>query len=257
MNRTAPDYSIVVPVLYEQETIEDLIDHLVTIENFTRCELIVVDGDPEGGTIRKISSDRVIKLVSPPGRSRQMNAGAAAASGDILIFLHADTCLPEGALAEIGSVLAAGASAAGAFRLSFDSDRFIYRFMSYFVTLRSRWNHLPYGDQAIFIRRDFFEKIGGYKDIPIMEDVDIVRRIRRAGGDLKILDSAVRTSCRRMEAEGITHRVLQNWMMTILYNLGVSPHKLARFYSEDYRLAGERDGPVPQSGPSVRPGDKP
>jgi rSAM/selenodomain-associated transferase 2 len=252
MDRVAPKYSIVVPVLYEQDTIGGLLDHIETIDGFARCQLIIVDGDPEGGTIGKIANDRVIRLVSPPGRSRQMNAGAAVATGEILIFLHADTCFPRGALDEIERVLARGA-VAGAFRLCFDSDRFVYRLMSFFVTLRSRWNRLPYGDQAIFIRRDFFEKIGGYKDIPIMEDVDIVRRIRRAGGNLQILDSAVRTSNRRLEAEGITRRVLKNWMMMILYNLGVSPLKLARFYSEEYRRA-EQTAPDATSG---GPGDKP
>jgi rSAM/selenodomain-associated transferase 2 len=252
MDRVAPQYSIVVPVLYEQDTIVGLLDHVETIDGNRNCQLIVVDGDPAGGTIGKISNHAVITLVSPPGRSRQMNAGAAVATGEILIFLHADTCLPRGALAEIDRVLSRGA-VAGAFRLCFDSDRFIYRLMSFFVTLRSRWNHLPYGDQAIFIRRDFFEKIGGYKDIPIMEDVDIVRRIRRIGGNLQILDSAVRTSNRRLEAEGITRRVLKNWMMMILYNLGVSPRRLARFYSEEYR----RTEPGPRPLPPVRPGDKP
>ncbi len=242
MHPAAHEYSIVVPVLYEQDTIGGLLDHIATINGFERCQLIVVDGDPKGGTIGRISDDRVIKLVSPPGRARQMNAGAAKATGDVLIFLHADTSLPQGALADIDSALTPG-TAAGAFRLCFDSDRFIYRLMSFFVTKRSRWNRLPYGDQAIFVRRDFFEKIGGYKDIPIMEDVEIVRRIRRSGGNLRILDSAVRTSSRRLEAEGITRRVLKNWMMTILYNLGVSPHKLARFYSEEYRRPG-RTGPA-------------
>jgi rSAM/selenodomain-associated transferase 2 len=240
MSRAAPDYSIIVPVLYEQDTIEGLLDHIATIDGIDRCQLIVVDGDPEGGTIGRISNDRVIKLVSPPGRSRQMNAGAANATGDVLVFLHADTRLPRGALAGIDSALTPD-TAAGAFRLCFDSDRFIYRLMSFFVTLRSRWNRLPYGDQVIFIRRRFFENIGGYKDIPIMEDVDIVRRIRRAGGNLRILDSAVRTSIRRMEAEGIARRVFKNWMMMILHNLGLPPHKLTRFYREDYRLPG-REG---------------
>jgi len=231
-----PELSIVVPVLYEEDTIAGLLEHIRGIDADERCEVIVVDGDPGGGTIRRIDDDRVVKMTSRQWRSRQMNAGAAAARGDGLVFLHADTHLPRNALTDIDSVLRDDRYIGGAFRLRFDSERFVYRFMSAFVTVRSRWNRLPYGDQALFVRRDFFERIGGYREIPIMEDVEIVRRIRRSGGRVKILDSSVRTSCRRMEAEGIAKRVLRNWMMMVLYNLGVSPDKLVRFYSEDYRL---------------------
>jgi rSAM/selenodomain-associated transferase 2 len=233
MTDTKPDFSIVVPVLYERDTIAEFLHDLRGIHGYERCELIVVDGEPGGGTIRGIPDDGVVTVTSPPGRARQMNAGAAVARGDTLVFLHADTRLPDGALAEIDRTLA-GADA-GAFRLTFDSNRFIYRVMAGFVTIRSCWNRLPYGDQALFVRRRFFEQLGGYSDIPIMEDVDIVRRIRRSGGRLKIIHSPVRTSCRRLEEEGIFRRVMLNWMMTVLYNLGVSPHKLVRYYRNDHR----------------------
>jgi rSAM/selenodomain-associated transferase 2 len=231
-----PEISIVVPVLYEQDTIAGLLEQLRGIDAEEICEVIVVDGDPEGGTIRRIEHGRVVTLTSQPWRSRQMNAGATAARGHTLVFLHADTLLPRNALSEINDVLRDDRFVGGAFRLKFDSDRFVYRFMSAFVTLRSRCNRLPYGDQSIFVRREFFERIGGYREIPIMEDVEFVRRTRKFGGRLKILDSTVQTSCRRMEAEGVAKRALKNWMMTILYSLGVSPEKLVRFYTEDYRL---------------------
>jgi rSAM/selenodomain-associated transferase 2 len=231
-----PDLSIVIPVLYERDTIAGLLDHIRAIDADGRCEVIVVDGDPQGGTIGLIDDSRVVKMTSPRWRSRQMNAGAGAARGHALLFLHADTRLPGGALDDIDRVVSDDRFVGGAFRLRFDSGRLIYRLMSGFVTVRSRWNRLPYGDQALFIRRDYFERIGGFREIPLMEDVEIARRIRRLGGRLHILDSAVRTSCRRMEAEGIAKRVLQNWMITLLYNVGVAPEKLVRFYSEDYRL---------------------
>jgi hypothetical protein len=112
--------------------------------------------------------------------------------------------------------------------------------MSRFVTLRSKLNHLPYGDQAIFVRRRVFERLGGYREIPIMEDVELVRRARSSGVRMKILDSTVQTSCRRMEAEGVAKRALQNWMISALYALGVKPEKLVRFYSEDYRRNRDR-----------------
>lgn len=223
-----------VPVLYEEDTIAGLLESLASIEGRERCEVIVVDGDPAGGTLGRIGAGDVVKVGSPAGRARQMNAGAAVAAGNVLVFLHADTELPVRALSRIESALAGGA-AAGAFRLRFDSDRFIYRVMSAFVTLRSRWNRLPYGDQAIFVRRRFFEELGGYREFPIMEDVDLVRRIRGSGGRLVIVDASVRTSCRRMEAEGVARRVLLNWLMTFLYRIGVPPRRLARFYGEEYR----------------------
>jgi rSAM/selenodomain-associated transferase 2 len=234
-----PEFSIVVPVLYEQDTVAGLLEQLRGIDGDDSCEVIVVDGDPEGGTIRQIDDERVVTMTSLPWRSRQMNAGAAAARGDVLIFLHADTLLPRNALSGIDRALQDDRYAGGAFRLKFASNRTIYRLMSGFVTVRSRWNRLPYGDQSIFVRREIFERIGGYREIPIMEDVEFVRRIRRTGGRLKILDSHVRTSCRRMEAEGIAKRVLQNWMITVLYNLGVAPEKLVKFYTEKYRLKSD------------------
>ena len=235
MKQAGPDFSIVVPVLYEEDTIAGLLEHIGGLDGAGRCEVIVVDGDPAGGTLQTIQDDRVVTMTSPPWRSRQMNAGAAAARGPTLIFLHADTRLPPDALSDIDAALRGDKFVGGAFRLRFDSDRFIYRLMSGFVTIRSRWNRLPYGDQAIFLRRGYFERIGGYSEIPLMEDVDIVRRIRRLGGRIKILDSSVRTSRRRLEAEGVARRVLQNWLITVLYAVGVSPEKLVRFYSEDYR----------------------
>lgn len=230
-----PDFSIVVPVLYEEDAITGLLAHLQDIGAGRRGEVIVVDGDPRGGTIGRVRDDRVVAMTSPPWRSRQMNAGAAAARGHTLIFLHVDTLLPRDALAAIDRVSSDDRYVGGAFCLRFDSDRFIYRVMSRVVTLRSRYNRMPYGDQCIFLRRRYFERIGGYREMPIMEDVEIVRRIRRAGGQLKILDSAVRTSCRRMEAEGVARRVAINCMLMTLYNLGVSPERLARFYTEAYR----------------------
>jgi rSAM/selenodomain-associated transferase 2 len=230
------DFSIVVPVLYEEDTIAGLLENIRSIDSAGRCEVIVVDGDPNGGTIRRIDDARVLTMTSKSWRSRQMNAGAAAAAGQVLVFLHADTKLPRSALSDIDGALQDGRYVGGAFRLRFDSDRPIYRVMSGFVTVRSRWNRLPYGDQSLFFRRSFFEEIGGYSEIPVMEDVDLVRRVRRAGGRLKILDSTVRTSCRRMEVEGIAKRVAQNWMITILYGLGVSPEKLAQYYTQGYRL---------------------
>lgn len=232
----APDFSIVIPVLHEVGTINGLLEHIRSLDGAERCEIIIVDGDPEGETIRTIAGKDAVKIVSSTGRSRQMNAGAAVARGEVIVFLHADTFLPGTAFSDIDGALAKERCEAGAFRLRFDSRRWIYRVMSAFVSLRTSWNRLPYGDQAIFIRRRFFEEIGGYKPIPLMEDVELMRRIRNSGRPIAMVNACVTTSCRRMQAEGILRRILLNWMITVLYNMGVPPERLTRFYTEDHRL---------------------
>lgn len=234
MGESTPDISIVIPVLYETDTIGETLDHVHRMDTGGRCEVIVVDGDPDGGTIKSIRHPDVVTRVSRPWRSRQMNVGAAVATGKNLLFLHADTLLPVNFVTDIDRALR-GNCQAGAFRHKFDSNRFVYRVMSCFVNIRTRLGNRPLGDQAIFVRRSFFNQIGGYKEIPIMEDVEIVRRIRRSGGRLAILDTSIRTSCRRLESEGIAKRVCQNCLMTVMYSVGVSPEKLVKYYTEDYR----------------------
>jgi len=225
-----PDISVVIPVWGEAANIGPLISHLRRIDGGGNCEIIVVDGDRDGGTISAISDPGVVTLTSPQGRSRQMNAGAARANGRGILFLHADTIPPDNAFELIAETLADPRFVGGAFRLFFDSDRVHYRVMSWFVTARSRLFRMPFGDQGIFCAAGYFRSVGGYADIPLLEDVEFSRRLRRLRGRLRILPAGVRTSCRRMEDEGVVRRVATNWLILVLYAIGVPPSRLARSY---------------------------
>ncbi len=226
-------FSVIIPVLHEAGVINTLIEHLYTQRCSEDCEIIVVDGDPARGTINTINHKDVNVLVSEPGRGRQMNAGAANALGEILIFLHADTCLPVDALNLIRHTLGNRQYVAGAFDLGIRSQKLIFKIIARAASLRSRFTRMPYGDQVIFIRKDYFQSIGGFRNIPLMEDVELIKRIKKRGDKICILPDRVLTSPRRWESEGIISCTLRNWMLIILYLIGVSPEKLAHLYRSE------------------------
>jgi len=238
LNMDHPKFSIIVPVLHEAERINDLIGHLRQLDPEKSSEIIVVDGTPEKDTLQAINDDRITKISAERGRAKQMNAGAFAAKGDILIFLHADTELPLSALKRMNEFISRNEYVGGAFDLGIKSDKRIYRVIAFLSSLRSRLNRIPYGDQAIFIRRDYFNEIEGYKDIPLMEDVELMRRVKRSGKKILMFHDRVMTSSRRWKEEGVIYCVLRNWTLQILYFLGVSPHKLINFYKSDYLRRG-------------------
>jgi len=225
--------SIIVPVLNEGPFIDDVVERVRGLDGNEDGEIIVVDGDRDGSTLKAISRDDVVKVLSPRGRGRQMNEGAKAARGDVLLFLHADTQLPSNAIHLIADRLRDGGIVAGAFDLGILSDRPVFRIIERISSLRSRATRVPFGDQAIFVRRKYFDEIGGYRDIPIMEDVEIMKRIRKRGDRIAIIGERVRTSARRWEEEGIVRCTVRNWSLQLLYPLGVSPSTLARFYRND------------------------
>jgi rSAM/selenodomain-associated transferase 2 len=229
-----PKFSIIVPVLHEAERINDLIGHLRQLDSEKSSEIIVVDGAPEEDTLRAIHDGRITKLSTEKGRARQMNAGASAARGEILVFLHADTELPMSALKRMNAFINRSEFVGGAFDLRIKSDKRIFKVIAFLGSLRSRLNRIPYGDQAIFIRRDYFSEIGGYKDIPLMEDVELMRRVKRSGKKIWMFHDRVMTSPRRWEDEGVIYCILRNWALQILYFLGVSPYKLVNFYKSGY-----------------------
>lgn len=223
-------FSIVIPVLNEGDRINALIEHLHNQGFESSYEIIVVDGDPQGGTVKAIQSEDVVTITTEKGRGRQMNAGAAMSSGDILIFLHADTILPDGALNKISRALDKQDYVGGAFDLKIDSDRLFLKYISVRASLRSRWNRIPYGDQAIFMRKQYFDRIGGFKDIPLMEDVDLMRRIKKDGRKIHILPDKVTTSARRWQRDGALYTTVRNHILVVLFRLGVSPDRLAKYY---------------------------
>jgi rSAM/selenodomain-associated transferase 2 len=226
----APVISIILPVLNEAGRINKIISHIRTIASEHLVEIIVVDSDSQGGTINTIRDAGVITAISPRGRGCQMNRGAALASGGILLFLHADTHLPVNALTHIAEAMHDQRFVGGAFDLGLNTDRRIFRVTEKYVFLRTRMTRIPFGDQAIFIRSSYFEMISGYKEIPLMEDVEIMSRIKRQGGRICIIPEKVLTSARRWEAEGILYCMFRNWALQILYAFGVPPERLVRWY---------------------------
>jgi len=227
-------FSIIVPVFHEGNIVNDLIEHVNRLDSEGSAELIIVDGAKEKDTLTAILSNHVIKISSERGRAKQMNAGASIAKGEILIFLHADTELPIHALRRIGSFIGQTEYVGGAFDLGIKPDKPIFKVIGTLSSLRSRLNRIPFGDQAIFIRREYFNKIGGYKEIPLMEDVELLRRIKKSGDRIRIFYDRAMTSPRRWEKEGVIYCTLRNWTLQALYLLGVSPEKLRNFYKNDY-----------------------
>jgi uncharacterized protein len=228
-----PDLSIIIPVLYEAERIHTCLANLVNLAGNINLEIIVVDGDPEESTLKHLPSQypHMLKgIQSPQGRGTQMNAGAKIAQGTILLFLHADTDLPDRALQEILHPCTQRSCAGGAFDLAIASPRWSLKLIGKVASWRSRLTRIPYGDQAIFIRKDVFGQIQGYPDIPLMEDVALMQRLKQQGYSIQILSKAVRASARRWEKEGIVRCTLRNWSLILLYSLGIAPEVLARWY---------------------------
>jgi len=225
-----PSISVIIPVLNEARGINDVIAHLRSQAAFDAVEIIVVDGDHAGSTIKAISHPGIITAVAEKGRGSQMNCGAMRATGDVVLFIHADTFLPPNAFACIRKCMEGTGQVGGAFDLGIDTDQQIFRITERYVAWRTRLTRIPFGDQAIFIRRDYFDRIGGYRHIPIMEDVDLMRRIRQRGDAICVIPEKVMTSARRWEKDGIIFGTFRNWMLQALYCCGVSPERLSRFY---------------------------
>jgi len=223
-------FSIIVPALNEAGEINELIIHLRALQGGKDCQIIVVDGSAEKDTLKALTFDDVHVLSAPRGRARQMNAGAAVAVGDILVFLHVDTRLPADALTLIDTAMGDAVLVGGAFDLGIRSKNFIFRVIAAAASLRSRLTRIPYGDQAIFIRRSYFKQLMGYPDIPLMEDVALMRQIKKAGCRIHIIPKCVSTSPRRWEKEGIVHTTLRNWMLLGAYYSGTPPDKLEKYY---------------------------
>ncbi|MEW6265726.1 MAG: TIGR04283 family arsenosugar biosynthesis glycosyltransferase [Thermodesulfobacteriota bacterium] len=229
-NTDVPRFSIVIPVYQEQETIKPWLERLSSLKAPGGLEIIVVDGGPGQETILEIKTPSVSKLSAAKGRARQMNAGAQAARGEILLFLHADTILPDRAFLLVDQAMKNRTIVGGAFDLRIESRRPLVRFIGRAATLRSRLTRAPYGDQVIFLRRDFFRLLEGYADIPLMEDLELMRRIKRRRGRIAFISEPVKTSGRRWEREGPWRCTGRNIFIRLLYHLGVSPDKLVGFY---------------------------
>ncbi len=221
-----PQISIVIPALNEAENLPCALE---TAQTATNVEVVVVDGGSSDATTAVAADGGARVVASEPGRSHQQNQGAIAASGPILLFLHADTRLPAGFDQIVRQTLAQPGVVAGAFELRIDGAGPGLRWVEWGVNLRSRSLQLPYGDQAIFLTAAVFRRLGGFPDLPMMEDFELVRRLRRQG-KVAIAPAAVVTSDRRWRRLGILRTTLANQAMVAGYLLGIDPHRLAQWY---------------------------
>jgi rSAM/selenodomain-associated transferase 2 len=216
--------SVVIPALDEEHAIAAAIASV----RDDAGEVIVADGGSSDRTRERARDAGATVLDGPRGRGAQLAHGAAAARGEWLVFLHADTRLAAGWSRVLADVPAA--SPGGAFRLAIDSPRRAYRVIEWGAGMRCRLFRLPYGDQALFARRAAYDAIGGFRPLPLMEDVDFVRRLARLG-PLALPATRALTSARRWEETGVVRRTLTNWSVLTLYALGRAPERLQRLYS--------------------------
>ncbi len=226
--------SIIIPVINEAATIQET---LTRLDEATNIEVIVVDGGSRDETVaianhlsKTLAKSLNIKIISTAaGRARQMNAASAIATGDILLFLHADTHLPTGFDTLVRQALQNPGTIAGAFELRIDAQLRGLRLVEKMVNVRSRFLSMPYGDQAIFLKAATFHDVGGFPDIPIMEDFEMMLRLRRRGR-IAIVRASVLASGRRWQKLGVVKTTLINQLIIAGYFLGVPPAQLVRWY---------------------------
>lgn len=211
------EISIIIPTLNEEETIGQCLETVVDIPGI---EVIVADGGSTDSTVEIVGQHRNVKVVtSVMGRSIQMNKGAGYASGEILLFLHADCVLSREAVLNVRNVFGGSQFVGGAFKIRLLSDKFSYRLIETGINFRSKLFKLPYGDQGLFVKRSVFEELGGFRDMPNCEDLDFVCRLKKQG-KITILDERVSASIRRWENHGILRTSLRNQFLLVSYVLG-------------------------------------
>lgn len=220
--------SIIVPALNEADSIVSTLDRLKPFR-MAGHEVIVVDGSSEDETVNMATSraDKIINSV--PGRAQQMNVGANQATGDVLWFLHADTLVPDNAIQLILHVFENQKNQWGRFDIRLSGKQLMLRLVERLMNLRSRITGIATGDQGIFVRREVFESVGGFAPIPLMEDLDISRRLKKCSRPC-CLNAKLITSSRRWEENGILRTVLLMWRLRLAYALGVRPDKLVNYY---------------------------
>jgi rSAM/selenodomain-associated transferase 2 len=240
--------AVIIPTLNEEQALPDTLQRTTTL-GFD--DIIVVDGGSSDRTAEIVTtlhvtrdasgvdshqppvtrhSSPVTLLTASPGRARQMNAGASHSQADILLFLHADTRLPDEARHAIERALDDPACVGGRFDVRFERDRGLAWLIARLISLRSRWSGIATGDQALFVRHEVFAQLGGFTDIPIMEDVDFARRLKHAGCTA-LLHAHVVTSYRRWDRYGAFRTIVLMWTLRFLYWIGVHPNRLKNLYA--------------------------
>jgi len=220
--------AVIVPVLNEASEMPDLLAHLRVLKR-QGCEIIIVDGGSDDGSDLIGRREGFEVLSAPPGRAKQMNAGARSAASEALLFLHADTRLPVNAVALVREVLEPGSRVWGRFDLEISGHSPMLAVVAFFMNWRSRLSGIATGDQAIFVRKSAFEAVSGFADQPLMEDIALSLRLRAISPPACIPARAV-TSGRRWERRGVWRTIFLMWRLRLAYWRGVSPETLARLY---------------------------
>lgn len=222
--------SIIIPVLNEEKILSKILSNLV-IEN-EKVEIIFVDGGSKDNTVNLIKHQGFNLIQSSIAqRSYQMNLGAEKAQGEILLFLHGDTILPDNYLELIANILANKKVVAGAFELKIAQEKLIFRLVESLVNWRSHLLKLPYGDQGIFLKKEIFQQINGFSNLAIMEDFELIKRLQKLG-KIAIIRTPVKTLARRWEKLGILKTTVINQLIIIGYYLGFDSNQLAKFYRQ-------------------------
>lgn len=223
--------SVIIPTLNEERSLPQ---SLACLSASAPTEIVIVDGGSTDRTLdlaqefcARTANARV--MTAPRGRARQMNEGARASQGEILLFLHADTQLPPQTERIVGLAFSNHSVVGGRFDVRFENSSAWSQIISAFMNRRSRLTGIATGDQALFVRRDVFEALGGFSEIPLMEDIEFSRRLQQAGRIMALRDTVV-TSFRRWDTQGPLRTILLMWTLRFLYWAGVSPHQLARVY---------------------------
>ena len=217
--------SVVIPTLNEADTIAKLIEHT---RRQNPHEIVVVDGGSQDDTVRLAhGADKVLR--STPGRAHQQNVGATACSGDVVLFLHADCLLVDRSLDQIAAHMQDERYVGGCLTQRIDGDGWLLRVIERGNNCRAKRIGWAYGDQGIFVRRTVFDELGGFPDVRLMEDLWLVKKLKRSGRFTPI-GAEMLTSARRWQNKGAIRQTLRNWMLLTLTHAGVSPNRLARFY---------------------------
>lgn len=230
-----PAVSVIIPVLNEANSIQSVLQTIRETgispkqPEAPEIEIIVVDGGSQDETVPLAEQAGAIVVSTSKGRAKQMNLGAQIATGEVLLFLHADTVLPEGWMMQVQQTLGRSTVVAGAFELSIDGKEWGLRGVEWGVKWRSRLMQLPYGDQAIFLKASTFHQMDGFPQLPIMEDFELIRRLKPLG-KIAIAPAAVLTSARRWQKLGILKTTLLNQLIVAAYFLGINPERIARWY---------------------------
>lgn len=218
--------SVIIPALNEAARIQTSVQQAWEAG---ADEVLVADGGSTDGTAEIAKAQECLVVSALPGRAVQQNAAAAVATGDVFLFLHVDNWLEPRAIDQIRSALADSQVVFGAFRQRIEARGLAYRVLEWGNEQRIRWLKLPYGDQGIFVRRDIFTACGSFPEIRLMEDVALVRQLRRHSKPV-LLPGPLHVDARRWQRHGLLRQTLRNWILLSAYSVGVSPNYLAKFY---------------------------